>query len=449
MPAVYLLTSLKDRLASRASRHTRAVVLLVLGAASVLQVGRLAAFMVDPARQHDSVRPESVFYLQHSCLTAHFQAARVQRGGVSNVYESSHYVEPDGEPAVVEGFACDPYLYPPTALLLPRLALAVSSDFLAWRTTWFFIEAVFIGVALVLLAHWVGGPRWTGVVMVGLIVFAAPTTRLALQIGNVHLVVITASAVAMVAFDRKAHAVGGVLLAWGIATKLFPGILLLLLLLQRRWRAAAWTATWGMLLVIASVAVLGKAPFEAFVTYHLPRLASGESLASVFAYPATALVNDGILGLAQKLALVGVPEANGVLQVAIPRAYLVVLAAATFIGATASTDRRAMALAWLALLQLASLQSPFVPDVYAHFAWVWMLALMLASEPGPGWRLAALLVALVLAARQDYDARIASEAGRAALAILQQAGWLTFTLWVVWASREARGVVPVPRVQAA
>jgi hypothetical protein len=39
----------------------------------------------------------------------------------------------------------------------------------------------------------------------------------------------------MLAFDIKRPALGGALLTWGIASKIFPGVLVLYLLFEKRW----------------------------------------------------------------------------------------------------------------------------------------------------------------------------------------------------------------------
>jgi Glycosyltransferase family 87 len=434
-----LLTSHRTPAFKGASRRAlQLLVALALGAVCLIQTGRLAAFMVHPARYSDSIRPVSIFFLRHSCLTSHFQAARLQRAGVSNLYDTSHYLGPDGDPAVVEGFSCDLYLYPPTALLLPRVALAMSSDFLAWRTTWFFLEATFLLLALALLARWVVGAERITSLIVCLIVFAAPTTMLALQIGNLHLAVFAASIVAMIAFERNAYALGGAMLAWAVVSKLFPGILVLVLLMQRRWGAAAWTAAWTLFFVIASIIAIGPAPFTAFIRYQLPRLASGDAWAQVFAYPQTSLINDGVIGLAHKLELMAVTDVSHLLQGVLPPVSLAVLLAAVFVGSRVNADKRSIALVWLALLQLASLQSPFVPDVYAHFGWTCMLALMLVTQTSWSWRVAVLLILLASASYQDAYFFVTSETWRTMLATLHQMGMLALTLYPIVHSHRSK-----------
>ena len=74
----------------------------------------------------------------------------------------------------------------------------------------------------------------------------------------------------MLLFERRRPAAGGALLAYAIVSKLFPGVLVLYLLLRRDWRALGWTAAIGSALALATVADAGAAPLAAFAD-HLPR----------------------------------------------------------------------------------------------------------------------------------------------------------------------------------
>ena len=74
---------------------------------------------------------------------------------------------------------------------------------------------------------------------------AAPTIVGTLQAGNVQLLSSAPRRWRMLLFERRRHAAGGLLLAYAIVSKLFPGVLVLYLLLRRDWRAVGWTAAMG------------------------------------------------------------------------------------------------------------------------------------------------------------------------------------------------------------
>src|SRR6185436_2543617 len=281
-------------------------------------------------------------------------------------------------------------------LLVSRLALWLSEDFAAWRAVWFGIEGGIVAVALLAVAGWIGGPQGERAALLAPLVWLSFPTLLTLQIGNLHLAAIAAAMLAMLAFERGHHAVGGAILAALVLFKIFPGILVLLLLFQRRWRSVAWCATWGTLLLITAFLVLGTAPFHALLTYQLPRLSSGAAFESLFQHPDTIAANQSVFGAVQKLALLGVPGMSLRTAAAVSWVYTLVLIGLTAAATRVEEGKLPRALVWLALIQLASLRSPFTPDTYAEFPLIWILVLLLAGVGWQGWRtvlLAALLVA--------------------------------------------------------
>lgn len=374
-----------------------AVAWLGLGAAAVAATAWLSIFMIDASRAERSIYPFDDFFVHHSCLSAHYRSAQLQRAGVANVYERTNFEGPAGEPTFVDGFVVDVFLYPPPMLLASRLALALSEDFGAWRAVWFALEGALVGLALLAVAGFIGGAEGARAAWLAPLVWVAVPTLLTLQIGNLHLAAIALSMLAMIALARGRHAIGGTLLAAITLFKIFPGILIVLLLCQRRWRSLAWvTGAAGTILALA-FAILGMAPFRAFVTYQLPRLASGAAFESLFAHPDTIAANQSIFGLVQKLDLLGAPGMGGTTAAAVTWIYTGALIAVVAVRARATLDRASQALLWLVLVQLASLRSPFTPDTYAAFPLVWMLVLWLARRGWAGWRTAGVSALLVLA----------------------------------------------------
>ena len=95
-----------------------------------------------------------------------------------------------------------------------------------------------------------------------------------------------------------------------MVTKIYPGILLLLLVSQRRWRELGTTLAWVLGFGLLGLAVLGAAPYEAFFTYHLPRILSGEAFLQGDIITA---ITVGIGDLPGKLRLLGVTSSGEVL----------------------------------------------------------------------------------------------------------------------------------------
>lgn len=355
-----------------------AVALLVLGLASAAATGRLAVFMGDEGRVEKSVYPFDEFFAHHSCLSAYFRAAVFQERGVRNVYLRTLYEGPEGEPKPIGNLAIDVFLYPPPFLILPRLALLASRSFPAWRAAWFAIEGGMILLALLATARWLGGRQAIAAGLLAPLVWLSIPTQLTLQIGNFHPFAVAISVLAMLAFERERHALGGALLASGIVCKIFPGVLLLFLLFRRRWRSAAWTAGFAFGYVVLAIAVLGLAPFQAFWSYHLPRLSSGAAFETLFVHPDVVACNHAAFAIVQKLGLLGVPGMSSRVAELGSWVYGAALVGAAALAARVGPERSSNVLVWLALLQLGALRSPFVPDVYAQFTLLWILTVLLA-----------------------------------------------------------------------
>lgn len=395
---LWLSSHLPAELNGALRRHTcLAILWLALGLGAIGATARLATFMVDETKADRSMLPFDDFFVHHSCLSAHFQSARLQRDGVANVYERTNFEGPNGEPKFLRGFVIDVFLYPPPFLLFSRLGLALSEDFAAWRAVWFGLEGAIVAAGLLAVGLSIGGSVGRLALLLSPLVWLSVPLLTSLQFGNFHLVAVAGSVLAMLALNRGHHAVGGGLLAALALCKIFPGILVLLLAFQRRWRSLAWTAGFGVIFLGVSWTVLGEAPFRAMVSYNLPRLSSGAALETQFAHPDAIAASHAIFGLVQKLSLLGVPGASQPTAVAASWIYTAALFFFAVLGARASDEPLSRALVWLALLQLASLRSPFTPDVYAQVPLLWILVLLLASTEWWSWRPVALLGLVLLA----------------------------------------------------
>lgn len=215
------------------------------------------------------------------------------------------------------------------------------------------------------------------------------------QYGQFHLAAVGLAVAAMLAFAGGRRRVGGLLLAVAILAKLFPAVLLVALAGQRRFRDVAWTLGWGAAITALALAVLGPAPFVAFVDGHLPRLADGSAFAFDAAWPELAELvvvdNQGVFGLARKLGA-GKPAAATASRLFT----LALLAAAAWAGRRfRHASRWGSGALWLALLGAASLASPGAWGDYVPATAVWLLALVAARAAGRP-RLAAALAATAL-----------------------------------------------------
>jgi hypothetical protein len=293
-------------------------------------------------------------------------------------------------------FIVDVYEYPPTFLPLPRLLALATPDFWGFRRLWFALNLAGVAVGLVLIARRVDTALRTSTVWLTPWVMLAPSVVGTLQAGNVQLLVLVQSAAAMLLFERRRHAFGGVLLGYAIASKLYPGVLILYLLMRRDWRAVGWTAAAGLAITLATFADVGWTPFAAFLD-HLPKILSGEAFPGLQRPPAIA-INESIPGVVFKLGLFGVPNMGVAAARVVGWIYTGVLVAAIVWFARRPSDGRLDPLIWIAILILATLRSPFLPN-YGAFPSLWLATLI----AGIAWtrrslRLAAVGAWMVLAA---------------------------------------------------
>lgn len=375
-----------DGLAAR--RKGVATLLLLFGFATVGGTTRLSVFMGDPARAEYSLAPDLPFFLHHSCLTAYVEAADLVGRGVENVYDIARWPDLNGTPrsesftGPYAPFTLDAFAYPPPFLLIPRILLSWLGDFGAQRAVWYTVNGLLVAAGLGTVASWLGGRAGLRALLLAPVVWMSIPTQGTLQAGNVHLAVMVAAMLALVAFETRRPALGGALLAVAILTKISPGLLLLVLLVRGRFREILWTV--GFALVFSGVGVLcfGPAPFVAFVSYELPRLSSGEAL-TFLAGPDSVPINLAPFGIPFKLAALGVDVGDPwVAARRISGVFSALLVGVALVAARGPRDRGAMAGMWAALLTLASLRSPLAPG-YVTFALLWLLCVRADEVRGP------------------------------------------------------------------
>jgi len=355
------------------------IVAAVATVLALVQLGRLAVFMVAPERPEWSSLPASNWEVRHSCVSAYYVAAKGAGAG-ANVYDDSLYTAPDDDrakvrkPLMLGPFRVDVYEYPPAFLPLPRALLAVAPDFIRFRTLWFGLMGAVVLGAILVTARLMGPAAGTRALLYSPLIWASYSTISTFQKGNVQVLVIAISMLAMTFFEQRRWAAGGALLAYATASKLFPGLLAIDLIVRRRWRALAWTVGLGAGIVLVSLLDLGWTPFAAFLK-HLPGLVGGEAFPA-FRNPAAIAINMSVPGIVFKLKLFGLAGASFEAAKIVGWVYTIIAVWATVVLARRSLATEERPLAWMAILVLATLRSPFLPQTYGVFPSLWLLTLL-------------------------------------------------------------------------
>jgi len=126
-----------------------------------------------------------------------------------------------------------------------------------------------------------------------------------LQKGNVQVLIIAAAMLAMVLFERRRWAAGGVLLAFVTLSKLYPGCWSFISSRDDSGARSPGRRGAGAVLLVASFLDVGSATYRAFFD-RLPAILGGEAFPA-FRNPMATAINFSVQGLVFKLKLFGVP----------------------------------------------------------------------------------------------------------------------------------------------
>lgn len=347
---------------------------------ALVGLARMTIFMVDAEKPQYSFIPSSEWEVRHSCVSAYFVAAQSMES--SSIYDDALYSLPSDpakprKPRMLGPFRIDVYEYPPPFLLLPRALQMLAPEFSGFRTAWFGLCGAFLLFAFCCVARFLGPGFGTRALLLTPLIWISLAIPSTLQKGNIQLVVIAASIVSMILFERRRFASGGAMLAFATVSKLYPGVLVVYLIARREWRAAFWTMGFGLGFCLLTLAYSGWAPFQAF-REHLPLLLSGESFPA-FRNPGATAINLSIPGLVFKLKLFGITGMSFAMARIVGWFYTLVMLALVLFAALRTRRDKSNVLVWLSLVTLATLRSPFLPQGYGMFPAIWMLMLFVAE----------------------------------------------------------------------
>lgn len=382
--------------------HRKLAALWAVGSLlAVLPLGRIAVFLADPALVEFSLDPSESFLVRHSCLTAYMHGAILSMEPTANVYDMA-FVPSAADtslplPPTAEHFApfmLDAYGYPPPFLLLPRALLVLTTDFLTQRLLFGAASLLLLLFACAAAAKTLGGVAERRIWLLTPIFVSSPLVLATLQVGNFHVAAAALCLLCWVALERRQDGPAGVLLAAATLAKIFPGLLGVLLLMQRRWRAVGFTCLAAAVLCGLSVAVLGTKVWSDFLFYHLPHVQSGDALLFLAGSTREIAFNLAPFGIPFKLDALGVEGWGWAQARIIGDVYTVLLFGLAMLAGRTKGSAQHRATVWMAIVMLASLRSPYAaPFVLSTMSLVFLL---LVAEVRSRWSVVA-FVAVVLA----------------------------------------------------
>ncbi len=361
----------------------RTVLWALLMLITLTQTSRLSSWVTDPNEEW-MITTDHPLFAEHLCMTAYIYAADLNRQGIDNVYDKSHYPGMNPEAAVHTSIANlspeDPYQYPPQFLLLPRLAIALTNDFEIIKIFWLFLQALFFGFVAWSVARFIGGDvGLRAALLIPLLWISFPVLS-NMQYGQFHLMSIMLAVAAMMWFSQGKYHIGGASLAFAVISKAAPAILLIYLLARRRWKEVGWTLGYAGVFSLLALAVVGPKPFVAFFTYQIPSLQSGSAFAFEEVWPELRDLiiagNQSPFAFIFKLDALGIPGMTMTLAKATHLVYTLAVVAFAFVASKIEGNRHRQLLIWLALLNLAAMISKGAWGDYIPIGTIWLMTFM-------------------------------------------------------------------------
>jgi len=227
-----------------------------------------------------------------------------------------------------------PFLYPPPALLLlaPLTWLEYEAAKIALLVVNHLVILALVYVLVFRILRLTVAQRFTLVALAYLFLFEP--VAITLDHGQVNLLALLCVCLAWLALREDRHpALVGIPLAAAILLKTYPALLLILLLVHRRYRAAAWSIGALVVVSIASLLFLPASLWSEYLTQVAPTAGYGQVPHLLFS-PA-APWNQSINGLTARLFLDVEPYAALLPSVALARVIPYVLCAGLLAAAVA------------------------------------------------------------------------------------------------------------------
>lgn len=360
-------------------RPWRSVAWSLLALLAVVQTARLSSHEADQGVAW-WVTTDNPAWAAHLCTPAYVYAADLHRQGETNIYEESHYPPSDdpnkgSHPTVknLSGHIECAFQYPPPFLLLPWAALQLTNDFYVVRPVWHALQGLAFLAVAVALCLWIGGPRGRRALWLLPVVWVAVPTLQTFQFGQFHLSAFALAAAGMLAFESRRVGLGGALLGAAVVTKVYPAVLLLLIASQRRWQDLGMTLIWMAAFGILGLVILGPDPYQAFLSYQVPRILDGSAFPTPSDGDEMTAIMTGVSSLPERMRILGLPILPLQIGPWLGRALGLGILAIIWRAGRRTSTRSRLVMLWFGLLNLVVLQGGAAFCDYTPATSLWLM----------------------------------------------------------------------------
>ncbi|MCB1179185.1 MAG: DUF2029 domain-containing protein, partial [Leptospiraceae bacterium] len=347
--------------------NTKKIILFLWGIGvlfSWFSIGSIAIYLMDSKYKNYSLLPEDEFIVNHSCLTAYAHGSILAQDPSRNAFDLSIVDLREGDPypstaEMFKPFKLDAYGYPPPFLLYPKLLMLITDNYLSLRAMFSGISMLIAIFTAFILAKTLKGNHEKRLFIFTPLLISSPAIAITLQVGNFHLAAISISLLVWAYLEQNKNTISGTLLSIATLSKISPGILGIIFLVQKKYKAVLFTIISAIIICGITYLVFGGKVWSDFIFYHMPNVQTGRALSFLAETDQSIEFNIAPFGIPFKLSALGIlnigwEEAK--LAGNIFTLFLIIIT--IFAGFRKGSPQFRLAI-WTSILMFASLRSPY------------------------------------------------------------------------------------------
>ncbi|MCB1193730.1 MAG: DUF2029 domain-containing protein, partial [Leptospiraceae bacterium] len=298
------------------------------------------------------------------CLTAYIHGTILSQDPSMNVYDLK-FVDAKPDDSLPETakqfkpFKLDAYGYPPPFLLFFILILLFTGNYFSIRAFVGGLSLIFAIFSIFMIAKTLGGIHEKRIYIFTPFLVSTPPMLITIQVGNFHLIAISLCLLIWVYSEKNKFSLSGTLLAIATISKIFPGLLGVLFIIQKQYRIILATIVAAIAICGISYIVFGSKIWHDFIFYHLPHVQTGRALSFMVDGDQNIEFNLSPFGIPFKLAALGIFNFSWNEAKIFGNIFSIFLLGIGIIAGRKKGSPQFRLSTWIALVMFASLRSPF------------------------------------------------------------------------------------------